>query len=128
MKFEKENITNHFNSKTILDCVVRFAPERFVFYESSPSIDWMSNRMKKAITKRDVLFQQWISDPKQKNRESYRGHCIVVTSLISITEISCNCKKLGINPTTKTVYRTLKTHLAKTQDNVPLEDTKTLKK
>ena len=48
--------------------------------------------------------------------------------MISNAKRSCNYQKLGINPTTKNLNRTLKTHLAKNQDSFPSKDIKTLNK
>ena len=67
MKLEEEKITIDKISRTIFDCVARFAPERYASSENSPSNDWMNKRIKNALTKEHNLFQQWINDPNQEN-------------------------------------------------------------
>ena len=82
MKLE-ENLTIDNISRTILDCVHRFAPERFTSHKNSPSNHWINNSNKNAKAKRDILFQQQVNDPKQENREIYKRQGNLVTSLIS---------------------------------------------
>ena len=69
MKLEEEKLSIDIISTTILDCVDRFAPERYALYKNSPSNDWIKNRNKNSIPKKNMLFHQWINDPKEKNRE-----------------------------------------------------------
>ena len=127
-EIRRKKLTTDITSGSILHCADRFAPERYALYEISPSNDWIIDGIKNAITKRDILFEQWIKDPKQENRESYRRQRNLVTYLISNAKRACNYQKLGINPTTKTIYRTLKKHSAKNQDSVPSQDIETLNK
>ena len=74
MKIEEEISTIDNISRTILDCVDRIAPEQYTSYRSSPLNDCINNTIKNAMTKRDILFQQSINDPKRENQDIYRCH------------------------------------------------------
>ena len=115
MKLHEEKLTNDNISRTILVCVDLFTPERYASYKLLPTNDWINNSIKNGITERDILFQQWINDPKQGNKQVYRRQHNLVTSLVSSAKRSCNYQTLGVNPTAKIIYRTLKTQLAKNQ-------------
>ena len=66
--------------------------------------------MKNAIIKRNKLFKLWISDNNTHNREQYNMQRNIVTKLIKQAKREANFQKLGENPSSKILYRTLKCH------------------
>ena len=51
-----------------------------------------------------------MSNPTDENHRLYKKQRNYVTAIIRKAKIDDNFKKLGSNPTAKTIYRTLKTH------------------
>ena len=86
----------------------------------------ITNEIRNAITKRDKLFHQWVQSPNEINRDLYKRQRNIVTSLIRNAKRDCNYKKLGNNPSSKTIYRTLKYQLAKDEPKNNIPDIKKL--
>ena len=66
-------------SKTIMICVDIFVPET-PMENHSKSYDWITNKLKNAIHKRDSLFHKWLSEPSSENHALYKN--VVITSQI----------------------------------------------
>ena len=83
----------HFHelSRIIMECVDRFAPERELgsHYEQN---DWITNKIKKAIVKRDEPFQKWMKSPTTDNKRAYKTFRNKVTSLIRSENKNANIK------------------------------------
>ena len=56
------------------------------------------------------MFQKWVSNPTDENHRLYKKQRNNVTAIIRKAKRDDNFKKLGSNPTAKTIYRALKTH------------------
>ena len=112
-KLKKLNETSDVNaqmkeiSESIMACVDHFAPEK-PRTGRNKSDDWITNTIKNAIRKRDDLFQLWIRNPTEWNCQTYRKCRNKVTEMIRSEKKNANFKKLGTNPTAKTIYKTLK--------------------
>ena len=66
------------------------------------------------MTKRDEVFPNWVSDPSDFNRETYKKqHNLAIFSHTKRRK-EANFNKLGKNSSTATMYRTLK---CQTQSN-----------
>ena len=102
------DIQFHEISRIIMECVDRFAPERELnsHYDQN---DWITNKIKNAIVKRDELFQKWIKSPTTDSERAYKTFRNKVTSLIRSEKKNANIKKLGPTPTSKMIYKSLKT-------------------
>ena len=79
----------------------KFAPEISIPTKYS-STEWLQNAIKNAITKRDRLFQKWISEPSAENKSSYKKQRNIMMRLLRSAKRDCNLSKLGENPTQKT--------------------------
>ena len=108
-------------SRCILECIDRFAPVT-EFKRKENLNDWITNSIKNAITKRDQLFRNWTNSPSDINKEKYKKQRNVVTSLIRNAKRDSNIKKLGPNPSSRTIYRNLKNHLSKNQKQPGIPD------
>ena len=98
-----------FITENIMSTVNRFAPLQ-THPKPKNGADWITNKLKNAISKRDELFQNWVKNPSDQTREKYRKFRNKVTSMIREAKREANFKRLGENPSSKTIYRTLKTH------------------
>ena len=94
---------------SIIESVNKFAPEK-CHHPINNSDTWITNSVKNAINKRDKLFQKWVSNPSDENHRLYKTQRNNVTAIIRKAKRDDNFKKLGSNPTAKSIYRTLKTH------------------
>ena len=72
----------------------------------------ITNEIRKTITKRDKLFLLWEPSPSEGNKNLYKRQGNVVTSLIRNANRDCKYIKLGNNPSSVTIYCTLKYQLA----------------
>ena len=63
----------------------------------SKSNDWITNKIKNAIHKRDSLFQKWLSEPLNENHALYKK-CNHVTKSIRDGKKEANQRQLGENP------------------------------
>ena len=95
-------------SETIMASVDHFAPEK-PWIGRIKSDDCITNKVKNAINKRNQLFQLWVKQPTELNRINYKTSRNRVTRMIRSEKKKANYKKLGVNPTAKTIYKTIKT-------------------
>ena len=93
---------------SVSESVDKFAPLR-VCSGKEPSNQWITNKIKKAITKRNKLFQTWVKKPSKSNHDHYKSFKNKVCSMIREAKKQDNIRKLGINPTARAIYRNLKT-------------------
>ena len=115
------DIQFHEISRIILECVDRFAPERELnsHYDQN---EWIANKIKNAIVKRDELFQKWIKSPTRDNERAYKTFGNKVTSLIRSEKKNANVKKLGPTTTSKMIYKTQKTFKQQQQNPQKMPD------
>ena len=57
--------------KSVRECIEKHAPE-IVKPISEPNIDWITNKIKNAITRRNTLFEKLIDNPSFENQEKYK--------------------------------------------------------
>ena len=90
----------------IINCLDRFAPEKPPSEKKhSP---WINNKIKNRIQKRNLLFQKWIKDPSEQNRQALKNLRNEIRGLIRNAKREQNFKELGSNPSSKTIYKKLK--------------------
>ena len=106
--------------KSISECADKVAPLR-VSSGKEPSNQWINNKIKNAITKRNKLdlFQIWVEKPTKSNHDEYKSFRNKVCSMIREAKKQDNFRKLGVNPTARAIYRTSKTQ--KNKDQQPNE-------
>ena len=73
-KLDIEKIT-----ETIMFCVDKFAPEKETT-KTEKCDEWITNKIKKEITKRNKLFREWTVSSTDDNKEKYKksekqGYC-----------------------------------------------------
>ena len=66
------------------------------------------NQERNALTKRNHLFQKWVTKPTDFNRDAYRNQHNSVASVTRNAREEVNSKKLGIDAFTRTILRKLK--------------------
>ena len=117
---EKTSADYHVESivKSVSECVDKFAPLR-VSSGEEPSNQWINNKIKNAITKRNKLFPIWVEKPTKSNHDNYKSFRNKVCLMIREAKKQDNFRKLGVNPTARAIYRTLKTQ--KNNDQQPKE-------
>ena len=99
---------------TIMECVDKFAPET-VCNNKAYGTEWIPNNIKNAISKRNNYIQNCIDNPSDENRSAYKLARDSVTSKVRNAKRDLNFKKLGDNPSTRTIFRTLKGHIRERQ-------------
>ena len=57
--------------KSVRECTDKHAPEK-VEPISESTDDWITRKIKNAITRRNTLFEKWINNPSTENREKYK--------------------------------------------------------
>ena len=92
-------------SEAIMECIDKFAPKQPILHNSDNQ--WITNSIKNALLKRDQLYQKWIDNPCDDYRKKYKSYRNKVTHMIREAKRTDNFKKLGKNPDSKTVYKTL---------------------
>ena len=117
---EKTSAEYHVESivNSVIECVDKFAPLRVCSAKETPN-QWITNKIKNAITKRDKLFETWVEKPTKSNHDDYKSFRNKVCSMIREAKKQDNFRKLGVNPTARAIYRTLKTQ--KNNDQQPNE-------
>ena len=107
---EKTSAESHVESivKSVSECVDKFAPLR-ISSGKEPSNQWIINKIKNAITKRNKLFQIWVEKSTKSNHDDYKSFRNKVCSMIREAKKQDNFRKLSVNPTARAVYWTLKT-------------------
>ena len=98
------------NSKTILECVNKFAFLTTVQIQKN-SNDWLTNEIKRVILKSDNLFDLLVQSPCENSKNLFKRQRNLVTSLIRNAKRECNYRKLGNNPSSKTINSELKYQL-----------------
>ena len=83
-------------AKTMMECVETFAPKKNIALNKRPP-EWITNHIKRAITKRDKLFQKWIDDLNETNRSAYRKQRNEVPQKIRAAKRDANLKKSPTN-------------------------------
>ena len=68
------------------------------------------------MVRRNELFQRWISQPTEANKNRYRRFRNKVTQLIRHAKQSAHEKNLGKTPTSSIIYRSHKTFEKKSND------------
>ena len=75
---------------------------------SDSTNDWITNKIKNAITRRNTLFEKWINNPSTENHTKYKTVRNKVSALIREAKKEVNHRKIGKDPSAKCIYRTLK--------------------
>ena len=75
---------------------------------SESTNDWITNKIKNAITRRNKLFEKWINIPSIENQKKYKPIRNKVSALIREAKKEVNYRKIGKDPSAKCIYRTLK--------------------
>ena len=119
-KLDIEKIT-----ETIMFCVDKFAPEKETT-KTEKCDEWITNKIKNEITKRNKLFREWTVSSTDDNKEKYKNQRNKVTAMLKTAKRECKLQKLGNNPNAKTLYRSLKSHKRKDQIAEVTPDLKTL--
>ena len=99
----------------IIDCVDSFAPKKQVAAFEIQG-NWINYQLKNAMVRRNGLFQRRILQPIEENKNRYRPFRSKVTHLISYAKQSTLDKILGENPTSGSVYKSLKALRKKSTD------------
>ena len=86
----------------IINCLDRFAPEKPPSEKKHSS--WINNKIKNRIQKRNSLFQKWIKDPSEQNRQALKNLRNEIRGLIQNAKRERNIRELGSNPSSKTIY------------------------
>ena len=92
-------------SESIMECVNKFAPKQPILRNNDKQ--WITNSIKNALCKRDELYQKYIDNPCDDNKNKYKSYRNKVTHMIREAKRNDNFKKLGKNPDSKTIYETL---------------------
>ena len=80
--------------ETITYCVDKFAPEKNVPSNKNDN-QWITNKIKNAIKKRDRLYQIWLDNSSTENRERYRQFRNYVTQIIRESKREENFRNIG---------------------------------
>ena len=112
-------------TETIMFCVDKFAPEKETT-KTEKCDEWIINKIKNEISKRNKLFREWTVSSNDDNKEKYKNQRNEVTAMIKKAKRECNLQKLGNNPYAKTLYRNLKSHKRKDQIAEVTPDLKTV--
>ncbi|MEL6988783.1 MAG: reverse transcriptase family protein, partial [Bacteroidota bacterium] len=83
---------------------------------------------KNAINKRNSLFQNWLNNPSERNHLVYKNFRNKVTSMIRIEKEEANYKRLGAEPTTRSIFRSLKSFKSQNDNISNLPDLEDLNK
>ena len=79
-----------------METVDKFAPEKRAENNKKHFKEtWITNEIKNAIVKRNILFEKWIQNPAKTNRERYKTARNNVTKLIRKEKRNENFKKTG---------------------------------
>ena len=107
--------------KSVRECIDKHAPEKMKPISESTN-DWITNKFKNAITRRNTLFQKWINNPSTENREKYKTIRNKVSVLIRDAKKEVNYRKIGKDPSAKCIYRTLKAIKCNQESSPPVID------
>ena len=106
-----------------MESVNRFAPQQEKLQQEQTD-DWISNKIKNEIPKRNKYFHNWIDDPSTENHQAYKITRNKIKSMIRPVKQEANYKNIGVRPLPKTVYRTLNIMKRNIQPNPCLLDAK----
>ena len=59
--------------KSVRECIDKHAPEKVKPISESTN-DWIPNKIKNAITRRNTLFEKWLYNPATENQEKYKTY------------------------------------------------------
>ena len=65
--------------------------------------DWITNKVKNAITRRNTLFEKWVNNPSTENQEKYKTIRNKVSALIGEANEEVNYRKYGKDPSAKCI-------------------------
>ena len=102
-------------------CVNKFAPEQETTV-GKVSNDWITEKLKNEITRRNMFFQKWMERPTEENRPICKKQRNMVTTLIKNAKGQSNFDRLEENPSAKTIHRNLKSHRRCNQPAAKLPD------
>ena len=103
-------------TNSIGDCLNWFAPEKKLTLQNNWN-QWIANKIKNAMKRRNRLFQIWINNPTSSNHKHYTKYRNRVSAIIHEAKKIENFNKLGQNPSARLMYETLKTN--KSQQRQP---------
>ena len=106
--------------KSVRECIDKHAPEK-VNPISESTNDWITNKIKNAITRRNTLFEKWKNNPSTENKEKYKTTRNKVSVLIREAKI-VNYRKIGKDISAKCIYRTLKAIKCNQESSPPVID------
>ena len=86
----------------VRECVEKIEPLR-VCSVKEPFHQGITNKIKKAMTKHNKLFQTWVEKPSKSNHHDYRPFRNKVCSMIREAMEQDNSVKRGINPTARAI-------------------------
>ena len=76
-------------------------------------------KLKNAITRRNILFENWINNHSTENQKKYKTIRNEVSALIRKAKKEKIYRKIGKDPSAKCIYRTLKA-IKCSQESIPL--------
>ena len=86
--------------KSVRECIDKHAPDKMKPISESTD-DWITNKIKNAITRRNTLFEKWINNPSTENQEKYKTIRNKVSALIREAKKEVNYSKIGKDPSAK---------------------------
>ena len=89
---------------------------------SESTNDWITNKIKNAITRRNKLFEKWINIPSTENQKKYKTIRKKVSALVREAKKEVNYRKIGKDPSAKCIYRTLKAIKCNQESSSPVID------
>ena len=89
---------------------------------SESTNDWITNKIKHAITKRNTLFEKWMNNLSTENQEKYKTIRNKVSALIREAKKEVNYRKIGKDPSAKGIFRTLKPIKCDQESSPPVID------
>ena len=90
--------------------------------KSESTNDWITNRIKNAIAKRNKLFEKWTNNPSTENQEKYKTMRNKASALIREAKKEVNYRKIGKDPSSKCISRTLKAIKCDQESSSPVID------
>ena len=110
-----EKISEHAPAEEQVESIIKsvrvsidtHAPEKVKSISESTK-DWITNKIKNAITRRITLFEKWINNPSTENQEKYKTLRNKVSALIREAKKEVSYRKIGKDPSAKCIHRTLK--------------------
>ena len=107
--------------KSVRDCIDTHAPEKVKPISESTN-DWITNKIKNAIRRRNTWLEKWIINPSTENQEKYKTIRDKVTALIGEARKKVNYRKFEKDPSAKCNNRTLKAIKRNQESSPPVID------